>query len=375
MRLRQPGLLVPFLMALAGLLACRQQAQRWRGRITHEGGITVVRNPATPTHGEEILTLEEELSIGRDDGPEDYVFSSISSLDVDDLGNIYAIDDADAEVRVFTKDGLFERTIGRKGQGPGEFERPVFVQITGEGDVVVGDYFGARMVHFSPTGGFVGQKLMPRPILPVRLDSQDCLLGLEILAPPPMGGRVIKKYGVDLSPLFVIASEETGERGTFDVGKPSCYCALTTNDHILWGDSRQYAIYEIDPKGTLVKMIIKNDTPRKIETTDRHRYEERYAEPLKAGMKIHFREHFPAFRDISTDDAGRILVQTYEPAIGREGNLWSDVFDANGVYIARTVIKGSSGGKVVWKKGKLYTVETSPEGFPQLKRYGVIWKD
>jgi len=37
---------------------------------------------------------------------------------------IYVVDSQDGEIRVFSESGDYERTVGRKGQGPGELNSP-----------------------------------------------------------------------------------------------------------------------------------------------------------------------------------------------------------------------------------------------------------
>ena len=91
------------------------------------------------------------------------------------------------------------------------------------------------------------------------------------------------------------------------------------------------------------------------------------------GMTLRFREHYPAFSDITTDDEGRILVKTYERVGPDAGRYYFDVFGPDGIYVAKLDIKATIDRNSVWKNGKLYTVESSPEGFPLIKRYGVKW--
>lgn len=354
-------------------LGCRERSPGWAGTIEEQDGVIVVKNPATPVHDGQILALEEELSIGRDSGKEEHLFTRVNGMDVDDDGNIYVIDGLDAHIRVFDKNGVFLRTIGRKGQGPGEFQMPLHVQITADGEVLVGDYLGSRAVYFSLDGQFVRQRSMPRPIRLVKQDSQGGMVGIEVPAPPPGGGKTIKKYDADFRPLVIIAAEETGAPRVFDIGKPSCYCAVTPNDHVVWGDSGEYVLHVLDSQGKPIKKILKAHRPQRISAADREEYEKRYAEPLQAGMKIAFRDHYPAFSDIATDDEGRIYVRTYEKADPNESFHYHDVFDAKGIYIAKILLKVNLDRSSVWKRKKLYTLESSPEGFPVIKRYGVNW--
>lgn len=355
-------------------LGCRKRSTGWAGTIEEQDGMIVVKNPATPVHDGQILALEEELSIGRGDGKEEHLFTRVNGMDVDDDGNIYVIDGFDVNIRVFDNNGVFQRTMGRKGQGPGELQMPIHVQITADGKVFVGDYLGSRAVYYSLDGQFIGRKSMPRPIRPIRLDSQGGMVGIEIPAPPPAGGKTIKKYDADFRPIVSIAEEEPGAPRVFDIGKPSCYCAVAPNDHIVWGDSSEYVLHVLDPQAKPIKKILKEHRPQRISAADREEYEKRYAEPVKAGMKIAFRDHYPAFSDIITDDESRIYVRTYEKADPSESFFYYDVFDADGIYIAKILPKVNLDRGSVWKNKKLYTLENSSEGFPVIKRYRVTWQ-
>ncbi|MFQ5722657.1 MAG: hypothetical protein ACE5GI_09215 [Candidatus Aminicenantales bacterium] len=51
-------------------------------------GIPMVKNPEEPMYGEDVFILEEELSIGEAAGKEEYMFSEIQAIVVDDEGRI-----------------------------------------------------------------------------------------------------------------------------------------------------------------------------------------------------------------------------------------------------------------------------------------------
>jgi hypothetical protein len=100
---------------------------------------------------------------------------------------------------------------------------------------------------------------------------------------------------------------------------------------------------------------------------------ERYAEPLRAGMKMEFRNHFPAFSGIFADDAGRIFVKTYERFHGEGDVFYFDVFDPEGRFYAKVPINVTLDNYSVWKNGKLYTREMDPGGYPIIKRFHAVW--
>jgi len=89
--------------------------------ITTENGIKVVKNPREPLYGNIKLELEEDLSIGREDD-ENYLFYMVRGIALDNQRNIYVTDLGNHRIQKFDSNGVYLQTIGRHGQGPGEFE-------------------------------------------------------------------------------------------------------------------------------------------------------------------------------------------------------------------------------------------------------------
>ena len=94
---------------------------------TLASGRLLVSNPDLAAVREgKTLELVEELRIGAAlsdaaDAPE--LFGRVLFLSVDEDENTYVADYRSNEIRVFGREGNFVRTIGRNGEGPGEFGR------------------------------------------------------------------------------------------------------------------------------------------------------------------------------------------------------------------------------------------------------------
>jgi len=99
--------------------------------IVKEGDVTVVKNPKEPLYQTPILELKEELSLGGPEAQGEYAFGQIADLVVDDAGSFYVLDGRSSHVKVFDASGRYVRTIGRAGQGPGEFEQPMNLSFNG----------------------------------------------------------------------------------------------------------------------------------------------------------------------------------------------------------------------------------------------------
>ena len=102
-----------------------------------------------------MFSVREELSIGAAEGDSEYMFSRISDIAVDVAGRIYVLDYTEAVLRVFDRDGEHIRTIGRRGQGPGEFSGPFSLGITAQNTIMVHDLMNHRISYFSPEGEFL----------------------------------------------------------------------------------------------------------------------------------------------------------------------------------------------------------------------------
>jgi hypothetical protein len=363
-------------LVLISLIAadCRQEKPGWKGRIETVDGITVVHNPLQPRFEDRRLSLEEDLSIGADNGKPEYLFSQIGDLAVDEEGNIYAIESREAAVRVFDKKGGYLRTIGHKGQGPGETQYPVFVQINRQDELAVYDYSAGRMLFYSLDGVYLRQKPTSRIVLPLGLDSEGRLIAQYILAPAPKGGKLILRFDRDYGSEQELAREETGPDRVFDIGRPSCYAALSPDDMLLWGDSAEYLLNKLSAEGKLVKKIIREYDSRAIADAEKIEYQKKYADALKYGMQISFRDRWPAFNGLFFDEEGRLFVRTYERPIGSNRSFYYDVFDREGVYEARVAVPLNLDRNSVWKGGKLYTVENDESGLPLIKRHRVTWR-
>ena len=368
--------LVLFITCIFLLVSCNQQKIGWKGTIEEKDGVIIVENPKEPIFSDEVFNLVEDLSIGKAEGEEEYMFSQISAIDVDDNERIYVADVNNAHIKVFDKNGEYLRTIGKQGQGPGEMQMPYFVQVISENEVLVQDLGNQRLIYFTFDGKFLRQIPKGTTRFPVLLkaDSYGNFIGVVSLAPPPIGGKIISKYDSDLNILMTIAEDEQGKKGVLDIAKISCFCDVSPGDNIVWGNSGEYVLHLINPEGMLVKTIIKNIVSLKFTANDKMLFEEKYASSVERGLKLNFPSQYPVFKDVFVDDKERIFVQTYQNIEGEPSFFVHDVFDADGKFIAKVPVLANLNRNAVWKKNKLYTIDEDENGIPLIKRYKVTWK-
>ena len=76
----------------------------------------------------------------------------IGAATVDAKGNVYLLDSQLSEVKVFSPGGEYLRTIGREGEGPGEFRRPSDLLFTPDGNVGVLQRVPGKIVKLTHDG-------------------------------------------------------------------------------------------------------------------------------------------------------------------------------------------------------------------------------
>ncbi len=135
-------------------------AGTWAGKETTKDGVIHVMNPATPADGATALAPPELWRVGGDDD-EDIIFGVLRDIAIDRSGNVYLLDVQLNQVMVFDREGTFLRTIGREGEGPGEFRRPSSFFITPEGKIAVVQAMPGKIVLLNADGTPAGDLKTP----------------------------------------------------------------------------------------------------------------------------------------------------------------------------------------------------------------------
>jgi outer membrane protein assembly factor BamB len=347
-------------------------------KIKVEDGIQVIYNPKKPsplpgTPNEIVLT--QDLCIGNEEGIEDFVFSQIRSVQVDDDGNIYALDSKEVCVKVFDRNGTHLRTFGQKGQGPGELQNPIRMHFAPEDKLLIYDSGNNRISYFTLDGKCVkeipaGKERFSRTIP----DSKGNII-VQSVSFGDTTVQEIKKLDQDLNTIFSIKAAET-ERltTTLNLLAPGLMVRVLENDNIIWGYSLKYEIFVVDSEGKTIQKIVKDYDPIKIskEEKDRLKKETLGDRVLPPGFKISFPKNYYPFYFIICGDDGKIYVRTYEK--DKKGQFIYDVFNPEGRFIARFSLPDIDFLYIV-KKNKMYTMVWEDEkGIPVVKRYDVVWK-
>ena len=130
----------------------------------------VVRNDED-THRKS-LRLLPELVVGSEDGDETQILGRVWGVGVSSTLDIYILDKSFNHVRQFDSLGVYQRTIGRSGEGPGELAYPFAITVDRRDRLYVADR--SKIVIFDHDGKYLGQfphKMLSSVIRSIKVDA------------------------------------------------------------------------------------------------------------------------------------------------------------------------------------------------------------
>ena len=342
---------------------------RWKGTVVKDGDVTVIRNPKEPLHKGPILELKEDLSIGGPEAPGDYAFGQIRDFIVDDDGSIYVLDLQSADIKVFDASGKYVRTIGRKGQGPGELGDPMTLSLKrASGELAVPQ--SRRITYFRTDGTFLRHlSLREMTTLDGRLDSRGAIYIVEGVIDEKAPRYETKKLGPDASVIAVLAKSPAplASRKKLHFFMAVSSFQLDRADNLVYGYPLTYEILFFGPSDHKVfKKITREYDPVAITAEEKAEMKKF----IKPGMNVVF--DFPkshsAYSQFFLSDLGHLFVRTWEKT--KDGKSIHDIFDAEGRFIGRIPLK-PSGVEIL--RGKYYALEQDEDGYQTIKRYALTW--
>jgi len=145
-------------LVLIFLAGCgpKEPGEGYPAEIKTVDGVKVIASPDFPKQGTLRYIMEEELSIGVLEGDEEYMLNQPRNVMVSEDGTIYVLDSGDVCIKVFDENGIYLRTVGQQGQGPGEFELPAYFDLSSDGRVFIMDTRNRRVVIFDVEGEYLG---------------------------------------------------------------------------------------------------------------------------------------------------------------------------------------------------------------------------
>ena len=379
-------------------------ARDWVADRQQRGDTAVVRTIAGSIWGD-TMTLVPELAIGELEGPPPYVFGRLSGLDVDPDGRIVVVDAQAREMRIFSAEGEHLRTIGREGDGPGEFRRPDHARWTSDGRIVVRDQRGAGFSVFSADGDYLAgwplasgfgtstpffldaQERVVNPTLRDRLVTYDLSGTAHDTLPIPSRGSNAPRLDVVMA----------GGRASYSIPfMPDEYWSMTRGGHFLFGTSDRYAFERWEGDGRVIR-IEREAKAVPVATGEAAQAREQLTRTIRRANDPNWRWQGPDvpptkpwFRNLLPGLDGTVWVFREARSIEERNPDWNpeqrergfptvwrrpiiaDVFEENGRYLGPVKIPHSlnwSYPTAVVSGDRMWAVAMHESGHPEVVRF------
>jgi len=140
---------------------------------TVKDGVKEIMNPDFPRDGRFAGKLIPEMTWGEEGPPDSALLNKPIEMHVDDQGRVYVLDWGDMQIKMYGPDGRFLRTIGRRGQGPGEFTTPAFMALMSDGRICLLDGGQHRVSFLSNDGQYISSFPFEGYFRSLVIDGQD----------------------------------------------------------------------------------------------------------------------------------------------------------------------------------------------------------
>ena len=220
------------------------------------------------------ISLTEQSRFGDTD---EIFISTISGIAVDEGGNLFLADQSEATVHAYNPDGEYRFSIGRRGEGPGEFNAAYQPRIH-DGELYVLDINQQRVSIFDPMNGSflralsLGNEGPDANGAPVQMEplSSDSLLVFynqmrgegenffmnRIPVIKDEEGNILRSDFIELRPseVFVIRNENAIQMISLPFMGRS-YADISPENEIVWGFSDRFLLNTVNLEGQIVRRI------------------------------------------------------------------------------------------------------------------------
>jgi hypothetical protein len=340
--------------------------------VGKEKDIKMILNPSYPRDGRFMARMARDMSLGGASTVAAGLLNRPISFEVDDKGFVYVMDWGDCQIKVFDEAGGYVRSIGRKGQGPGEFQTPASFDLMAQDRLCVHDAMQKRILVFSSDGQCLSMLSHKESYSGIRADGQGRLfLDERVPIDEPIEKLPLSKeyrlvpyrtrvYRTDnLGKEFSRIADFEGEsvammsmgQGAIS-GSRSLYTILwcvSRQGRLFGGYSEHYLLGCYGARGE-IECYFGRQFPYSKNT--------RFKGPF-ARIKT-----LPVFRQIWVDDQERLWIELYREE--EDQNILYDVFSPEGVYLMRV-----EADRRIFRirKQHAYGMSTTDDGEIKVERY------
>ncbi len=289
------------------------------------------------------FSKEKEIKLNFPDGE---IIGKIFDL-LEHDNKFYLVDNQSHKIWVTDQKGQLLRTIGRKGQGPGDLNGPVSIALKGD-TLLVLEKENSRISLFNNSGTFISQF----PVMSGMLSSMEINRdGKKIIIGESLGIWDYKFYSINGKEINISPKSERTQilmPASISGGQIS----LTKDDNILFSCIRKYNIIMLNWNG---------DTLKSFSATPHH-----YITPPLNDRKKLMKQKFLSLVILPLQITDVILVQRFNKFLNinsnskkEENEFYYDLFSSDGKLFAEG-IKCEYPYFLYQKNGFLYTMDYTP---------------
>ena len=368
----------------------------WSGTIdTLSSGEIVVRNTDEPLWApDEGWQIVEEMRYGSDTGDDAIFFGSIRSFDVDAQGRLYVLDNQSQEIHIFDPDGVWVRTVGTRGAGPGEFENAAAVDITRTGEIWVMEMQKGQLSILDSTGNYqrtervnsTGWDYWPYPggfdqlgrynAFVFSLEAEDAS---ELLTRFDQSFAPLDTVALPVSPVkterFEVVNEDGGYISSSIPFQGSFSWRFSASGNFWTLLTRPYELAEITADGRVLRTVTREFELMPVTAAELNDAREGLTWFTNQGGKIdesRIPRTKPVVSAFFSDDEGNLWVRRTETTPEAEGSLF-DVFSAEGYFLGEVRFPFSlRSNKPIVRDGLLYGTITDDLGADLIVRARIV---
>lgn len=337
--------------------------------------VQVLTNPNYPRDGIIQDILEEELSIGLEEGPEEYMLNRPFDVKALDDGTIFVLDWGDVCIKVYDKEGTYIRTIGQKGQGPGDFGFLLFMALSSDGRIFVMNTVNRRVTIYSVTGDYLGGFGFEGSFNEMKTDDKDRIYYSKRKRKTDLGELPATEDFIEVESIIQIFRNDADGEDQYLLGDFEGEIDRIKRmgaENVMSLSSEFSVVWEINREGLLYEGFNKEYTINVFDQDGKK-------------MLTFGRDYEPVIKEFGREDNLRKrAMPAYDPRIGwvfdEKGNLWVsiysenegeviyDVFSPEGIYIKQVILPCRI---CEIKNGKVYSIVTTEEGYMTVKRFSL----
>ena len=324
-------------LPVALILACSPDSHPDPATLAPDSaGIRITASDAPGRHVGAVCSLAEAPDTRvASPGSDEWAIFQVEDLDRLKDGRLVVVNRSSRQLLMFGRDGEFLRSIGRRGEGPGEFVDPIELGVVDGDSIVVWDWGLGRLMLFGPDGSYGRSvRLQPPVVNPTgyvgMLGQQGIAIGNHDLRPFKMQLTAqflqVLRYSWSGELLDTLATLPYGELGLVDpetsmMGSPHFESrgVFTTHDDLLYtsdGKSPEVRVH----RGARLESIVRwEPDDLSVRDEDVEAYRAAWLEgagdltPLfrKRLDAFPFKDAFPAVMEIQVDPQGRIWTRNF----------------------------------------------------------------